>query len=230
MPMIPYFSKWTVWGTLVATVLAVAGCASVSVDQEGTSIPVPQMPQHIYVAGFGTGTGVWEVDRSGAQLADFQQNLQKMLQTGVVADLSDKLVSASATDESYKSLPPQNAWVITGEFIRVNQGSRFLRMAIGLGAGGTKVETSVHVYDLQHGYRDRPFLNFVTIGGSGAQPGMVESLGLIGAAVKGVAGSARGLTDDTARTGREITAEISEYMFVHRWIPKSEYIRPKILD
>lgn len=223
-------SKWTVRGAIFTMGLALVGCASISVDQEGTSEPVPQMPQTIYVAGFNTAPGAWEVDRSGAQLADFKQNLQLMLQTGVTADLNDKLVSASATDDSYKSLPPQNAWVITGEFVRVNQGSRFLRMVIGFGAGGTKVETQVHVYDLQKGYRGRPFLNFVTTGGSGAQPGMLESLGVIGLAVKGVAGSARGLTDDTARTSREITAEISEYMFVHHWIPKSKYIPPKVLD
>ncbi|MEI9999023.1 MAG: hypothetical protein WDO13_07570 [Verrucomicrobiota bacterium] len=59
---------------------------------------------------------------------------------------------------------------------------------------------------------------------------MLESLGVIGLAIKGVAGAARGLTSDTARTSREITAEISEYMFVHQWIPKSKYIQPKILD
>ncbi|MEI9999024.1 MAG: DUF4410 domain-containing protein [Verrucomicrobiota bacterium] len=152
--------------------MLLAACASVSVDQEGTSIPIPPnaeshlrgwLRHHRRRVGRSTGPG--------AELADFKHNLQTMLTTGVVTDLADKLgVQASPADDP-TSLPPQNAWVVTGEFVRVNQGSRFLRLVIGFGAGGTKVETNVHVYDLQQGYRKRPFLNFVTIGGSGAQPG-----------------------------------------------------------
>jgi len=47
--------------------------------------------------------------------------------------------------------------------------------------------------------------------------------------VKGVAGSAKGLTPDTARTSREITAQISEYMYRSGWITKDQYISPKTM-
>src|SRR5471030_520166 len=138
---------WVVGATLA---LALAGCASVSVKQ-GATYAVPQMPQQIYVEGFDTTQGEWNVDRQGPDLADFQQNLQTMLATGISTDLTNKLVPASITG-SAQALPPQNAWVIRGEFVRVNQGSRALRAVVGFGAGGTKLETVVHVYDLQNGY------------------------------------------------------------------------------
>ena len=100
----------------------------------------------------------------------------------------------------------------------MNQGSRALRAFVGFGAGRTKLETIVHVYDLQAGYSGMPFMSFTTSGGSGAMPGALASIGPIGAVVKGVAGAAKGLTQDTARTSREITAQLSEYMYRSGWI------------
>ena len=66
-------------------------------------------------------------------------------------------------------------WLIRGEFTRVNQGSRLLRSTIGFGAGGTKVETNVYVYDLSKS-STTPFLTFSTSGGSNAEPGAITGL------------------------------------------------------
>src|SRR5271170_6514048 len=98
------------WFTASALVLALSGCASVSVKQ-GTMYATAQMPQQIYVEGFNTTQGEWNVDRQGPDLADFQQNLQTMLATGMSTDITNKLVPASITS-SGQGLPPQNAWVI----------------------------------------------------------------------------------------------------------------------
>ncbi|MCE0521278.1 MAG: DUF4410 domain-containing protein [Methylacidiphilales bacterium] len=211
----------------LALVLSFVGCASVSVKQ-GATYAVPQMPQQIFVEGFDTTQGEWNVDRQGPDLADFQQNLQTMLATGTASDLTNKLAPASITS-SAQALPAQNAWVIRGEFVRVNQGSRALRAFVGFGAGRTTLQTVVHVYDLQAGYNGMPFMSFATTGGSGAMPGAVESIGPIGAVIKGVAGSAKGLTQDAARTSREITAQISEYMYKSGWITQAQYISPKTM-
>lgn len=216
--------KW-IGGAILA--LGFSGCASVSVDQ-GATYSVPQMPQHIYVESFDTTQGEWNVDRQGPALADFQQNLQKMMVAAISTDLTNKLVPASATS-SARALPPENAWVVRGEFVRVNQGSRALRALVGFGAGGTKLVTVVRVYDLQKGYGGMPFMSFSTTGGSGAMPGAFTSLTPVTAVVSGIAGSAKGLTQDTSRTAREITAEISEYMYRNGWISKAQYIPPKTL-
>jgi hypothetical protein len=36
-----------------------------------------------------------------------------------------------------------------------------------------------------------------------------------------------GLTEDTAQTAREITAELSDYMYRSGWISKDKWIEPK---
>jgi len=219
-------SKLGKWALGLGLAAALAGCASVSVKQ-GTDMAVPQMPQQIFVAGFDTTVGVWNVDPSNGDLGEFQQNLQNMLAAGIASDISDKLNVPTSQTSNPGMLSSQNAWLVTGEFIRVNQGSRALRAVVGFGAGGTKLETVVKIYDLQNGYSQRLFLTFTTEGGSGAMPGAIASGGPLGAAVKGAAGAAKGLTQDTSRTARMITAEISQYMYQNQFIPKSMVLQVK---
>lgn len=214
-------------------ILALASCASVSV-QKAAEQATPQMPQKIYVADFDIANGSFKVDRKGVELADFKQNLRAMMQAGSVADLSHRLIPAvPATKE--QSFQPENAWLIRGEFTKVNQGSRLLRGTIGFGAGGTKVETNVYVFDLNQN-SNTPFLTFSTTGGSNAEPGAVTGaatdpvVAAIGVVASGAGGVAHGLTEDTARTAREITAELSDYMYRSGWISKDKWIEPKKVD
>jgi hypothetical protein len=209
--------------------LGLTSCASVSVD-EGTSRDTQKMPEMIYVANFGTAGANFEVDRKGAELTEFKKNLQVMMNTGMVTDLTDRLVPAASETKSTRSRT-RNAWLVTGEFVTVKQGSRLLRGAVGFGAGGTKVETRVQVYDLSQS-SDTPFLTFSTTGGSGAEPGAVLALTTdpLQLAIGGVSGVAQGLSEDTARTAREITAELSDYMYKRGWISAGQRIEPKHLD
>ena len=219
--------------TGLVLLLALVSCASVSV-QKGTEVATPQMPQKIYVAWFDTTRGHYKVDRDGADLVKFKQNLQVMMQTGMVTDLSHRLIPAEATNQ-VQGFQPEQAWLIRGEFTKVNQGSRLLRGAIGFGAGGTKMETRVYVYDLNQS-KDTPFLTFATTGGSNAEPGAITSMATdpvelaIQMAASGAGGIAHGLTEDTARTTREITAELSDYMYRSGWISKDKWIEPKKLS
>jgi hypothetical protein len=178
---------------------------------------------------FNTDKANFNVDRTGAELADFKQNLQLMLKTAMVTDLTDRLIPAVAgTKADWSS--HKNAWIIEGDFVRVNQGSRLLRSAIGFGAGGTKVETRVRVYRL--GTNDgTPFLTFGTTGGSGAEPGAIIGMSTdpLQLAVGAVSGAAHGLSEDTKRTARMITAELSDYMYHHGWIGQDQWIEPKTL-
>ncbi len=213
--------------------MACVSCASVSV-QKDTEHAATQMPKKVYVAAFEVASGEFKVDREGAELAEFKHNLQAMMQAGLVTDLTHRLVAAVPTDQSH-GWAPENAWLIRGEFTRVDQGSRFLRAAIGFGAGGTKVETHVSVYDLNRS-AETPFLTFSTTGGSGAEPGAITAIATdpveiaVEVAAGGAGGLAHGLTEDTARTAREITAELSDYMYRSGWIAKDKWIEPKKLD
>ena len=207
-------------------VLALASCASVSVE-EGTEHATQKMPEIIYVADFSTSNADFEVDRTGSELAGFKKNLQLMLKTAIATDLTDRLVPASAVGKS-KQVGLKNAWLIRGDFTTVKQGSRLLRSAIGFGAGGTKFEARVEVYDLNSD-AVTPFLTFSTTGGSGSEPGAILALSTdpVELAVGGVSGAAHGLSEDASRTAREITAELSNYMHNRGWISDDQWIKPK---
>ena len=211
-------------------VLALVSCASVSVE-DGTERATQKMPEMIYVLDFGTAHSDFQVDRTGPELAEFKKNLQLMLKTAMVTDLTDRLAPAVPGTKSDWSRN-KNAWLVRGEFIKVCQGSRLLRGAIGFGAGRTVMDTRVSVYDLAQS-ADVPFLTFSTLGGSGAEPGAVTAIATdpaeiaVQIAVGGVSGVAHGLTEDTKRTAREITAEFSNYMYQRGWIPESQWIKPK---
>ena len=213
-------------GALLVLSLALTSCASVSVE-DGTEHATQKMPEIVYVLPFSTVHGDFNVDRSGTDLTEFKQNLQLMMKTAIVTDLTDRLVPAAAGTQADESRQ-RNAWLVRGQFTTVNQGSRLLRSAIGFGAGGTKVETRVQVYDLATN-TGVPFLTFSTTGGSGAEPGAILALSTdpLQLAVGAVSGVAHGLSEDTKRTARMITAQFSDYMYRHGWIQKDKWIKPK---
>jgi Domain of unknown function (DUF4410) len=218
-------------GLVLALAMALSGCASISV-QPGTEVDTKKAPEKVYVELFDTSKGEFNVDRDGAELAEFKTNLQQMMLVGTTVDLTKRLIPASAIHGDLEK-PHQHAWLIRGEFVRVNQGSRLLRGAIGFGAGGTKLETNVFVYDLSDGLK-QPFLTFSTTGGSNAEPGAITAIAtdpltiIVEAAASSGGGIAHGLTEDTARTAREITAELSDYMYHHGWITEDQWVKPKL--
>jgi hypothetical protein len=218
---------------LVAVVLGLSSCASVSV-QPGTEYATQTPPEKIYFESFDTSKGDFKVDRDGVELAAFKQNLQIMMTTAGVTDTSHRLIPAKIFAQNYPP-PLQHAWLVRGEFTKAYQGSRLLRATIGFGAGGTKMETKVSVYDLSSP-SPQPFLTFTTTGGSNAEPGAITGLAtdpvtlVVGTALSAVSGVAHGLTEDTERTAREITAELSDYMYRQGWISKDKWIKPKSAD
>jgi hypothetical protein len=210
----------------VALALGLVSCASVSVE-EGTSRATQKMPEIIYVADFKTANAEFDVDRTGNALAEFKANLQLMLKTAMAADLTDRLIPAVGVGKTKQS-GLRNGWLVRGEFATVKQGSRLLRGAIGFGAGATKVETRVQVYDLAEN-SSVPFLTFSTTGGSNSEPGAILAFTTdpVELAIGGVTGVAHGLSEDTKRTAREITAELSDYMYKRGWIREDQWIKPK---
>ncbi len=117
--------------------LVLTGCASISV-QPGESASTEQAPQKVYVENFDTTQGDFRVDRDGAELAEFKTGLQAMMSRGISYDLTKRLIPATWVVD-HSRFPHQAAWLIEGEFVRVEQGSRLLRGAIGFGLGGTKL-------------------------------------------------------------------------------------------
>lgn len=187
---------------------SLAGCASVGVRNPQEATGNPKLPRQILIADFDTSKNVFHVNQTDAELGVLQQKTTNVLANYLVSDLSKSLMPAARQNGSRPARA--DAWLITGEFVRVNGGSRELRGLIGLGLGGTKMETVVRVYDLSRSSKE-PLLQFETSGGSNAEPGALVS-GLFGALPNALRNAgARGITDDTARTAREITAMVANY-------------------
>ncbi|MBX7157831.1 MAG: DUF4410 domain-containing protein [Verrucomicrobiae bacterium] len=194
--------------------LLLTGCASVSVKepkQPKNIITLPtQKPDQIYVEPFSTKDAQFNVDREGAELATFKKDTACMLQDKLIKRLTE-LAPARAVSGQL----PQTGWLIRGQFIRVNQGSRALRGIIGCGLGATKMETCVQVYDLSQS-TTIPFLIFKTTGGSNAEPGAVLGAGppdwiTLGLVVAGTWNVVHGISEDAWRTAREIRNYLVTY-------------------
>jgi len=210
----------------VGLLWGLVGCASVGVRNPAQAAANPKLPKQIFVADFDTSKGTFHVSRTGDELVTLRQKTAKVLADYLVADLSKSIVPAARQNGSRKIRG--DAWLITGEFVRVNGGSRALRGLIGAGAGGTKMETIVRVYDLSHLSKE-PVLQFETSGGSNAEPGAVLG-GMFGALPNALRNAgARGVTDDTARTAREITAMVADYYAKNGGQLSGRSMKPKIL-
>jgi hypothetical protein len=194
---------------------------------QNTDSAKPQSkPARIYVEPFDVArTDVKEHPmrkNPGALRSEAQDLVAKYL----VQELSKHV--APATLIARGSRPARAGWLVSGEFTRLNEGSRFMRMAVGLGMGGTKMETRVAVRNLPA--KNRPFLEFTTTGGSGASPGAATNPIPFSSAPTALLASKSGITDDADRTARMITAEIAQYAASRGWIsaesvPKTKHAK-----
>jgi len=199
--------------------LFLCSCASVSVTGENASSSKRvQRPAKVYVADFDTkGTAVKIAGSESKDPETFKTKVAGLLTKYLVKGITDHVAPAEPTTRTTGL--PRKGWLVTGEFLRINTGSRFLRAGIGLGSGGTKMETRVMVTDLSTGQQ---FLAFKTTGGSNAMPGLMECTGPGNAAFIILSQSMMGVTDDAARTSRMITGELNSYMIDHNWLPKDK--------
>jgi len=200
------------------TLALLSSCASVSVKGEKRSAKQPtQKPAKIYVADFGTQQGAYKIQgEPGKNPEAFKKKTAETLANYLVKGV-DKHVAPAVRTASVAGLP-KTGWLVAGEFVRVNTGSRVLRAGVGLGVGGTKMETRVLVFDLASG--TEPFLTFETTGGSNAMPGLLTNPGT-SAAISMTTQAMMGVTDDAARTSRMITGALNTYLIDRGWLEKS---------
>jgi len=102
-----------------------------------------------------------------------------------------------------------NNLVITGRLIDVDEGNSLNRVAIGLGAGESTLDTEVHVYRVSHGERAE-VLAFTTHADSGRMPGLAESMPL-GVFLIGPI-TVLSTVKDTVLTGQKIYSTQMEYL------------------
>ncbi len=214
----------------------VCSCASVSIRKVDvlTAHPPSQTPSQIFVKPPTFYEPGLRVDRSGPRLDTFKHELQERYTRSLVRRLTKYVAPAQAVAET-APLPRGNNWLVTSRFDRVNQGSRLLRSVIGFGAGGTKLEMSVVIYDLSW-KPPKPILLIQTTGGSNAPPGAIGTATYFVTGVTALfsvgnlfEGTRSGLTFDTLRTTREITAALSEYLVERGALPPGKGLRARRL-
>lgn len=204
--------------------LVFSACASVTVKEVDASRgrKPTAAPKVYYVVPFST---------AGAQIGENPNRKypgrlgsegQKLLADAMVADLSKSLGPARLV--STPAQAGREGWLVTGDFTRLNEGNRYLRMLIGLGAGGTKMETRVRVINLPAS--NPPFLTFNTTGGSGAALGAVTNPGYSSPATA-LMNARMGVTDDAERTARMITAAIADYQVQRGWLAPGKVRKAK---
>jgi hypothetical protein len=205
--------------------LAFSACASVTVkDVDSSQGRKPTAaPKAYYVVPFSlAGANVKEhpMRKNPGQLAN---EVQSLIANSLVSEISSTLGPAKLV--SSPTAAGRNGWLVTGDITRINEGSRILRMAIGLGAGGTKVETRVRVTNLPSS--NQPFLSFNTTGGSGAEPGAATNPIPFSSAPTALLAMKNGITDDANRTGRMINAAIADYQVQRGWLAPEKVKKPK---
>lgn len=203
----------------IGLALVAASCASVSVDNLrhfDTTAPLPT-PKEILIVPFLLPDEALRVDRQGEELRGFKEHLQSHF-SGELAKRLGKHIAPARIIPDPASAPRGDYLLVTGKFITVHQGSRLLRSTVGLGAGASKMETIISVYDLS-GESTEPVLRFETTGGSNISQGiggvaMAPFTGpmALTSLFNVVEGARSGVTFDATRTSREITATISQHL------------------
>jgi hypothetical protein len=182
---------------LVAVSIITAGCAKTNISHihEESSI-ILSKPTRILIQDFSlasdsvqTGTGVFAKIKS-VVTDESAESAKQELSSEVIEALNEELVAKVialgfiANRAERNQQPAQNEIVITGKFLKIDEGNATKRNLIGLGAGQSSLDADVAVFAGTHaGVKE--ILNFSAHADSGNMPG---------AAVMGPAGAAAGAT------------------------------------
>jgi hypothetical protein len=220
------------------------GCASTKATttmQYNGSLP---RPMHIIVYQFATSPDEVQLDRSPTAVA--QWKLSGTSSTQERADVAHAVAKTLATKLVAKiqalGLPAELGYgppsvgagpvlVIDGQFIAIDEGTRALRMVIGLGAGHSTVRTAVQVTEMYPEGR-RLVDQFEVDARSGYKPGAAETMGagaaagtLATAAAVTAAGSVASeafganVDADSERTASKIAKLLATFFAEEGWIP-----------
>lgn len=153
---------------LVCTVATLtAGCAGAKVTNERKSAVAAAPPDVIYVGAIDLGASVARPGAGGPtgrplllpplpppplpslrpqRPAGDVEALQETLADELVRDLNEAGTPARRLDPAAPR--PTRGWLVTGEFLQLDEGNRLRRAVIGFGAGGSEAKRHVVVADL----------------------------------------------------------------------------------
>ena len=198
-------------------VVAALGCASAKVEQQSDVAPVSNArPSQIFVYPFAVDPSDVTLNQSffqktyrsmsgkneGAEQSQIAHQTAQTICVQVAADLTQKNITATCIQ---RGVAPNGSDVLVmdGEFTDISEGNRLRRMVVGLGAGASKVNAVVQVYQKTDG-GSHELIDFSTTADSGYMPGAGitgPAGGATAAATLGVNLAAGGVKNYTSSTG-----------------------------
>ncbi len=168
------------------------------------------------------------LNRVRMRVSGAQEDDKTKLAHKIVDEFSDSLIKdlqktgLAVSKGVAGELPPDNSLAVQGDFLLIDEGNRTRRMAIGLGAGASKVVTHVECY-LKQPDRNVMLSEFKATSKSSRKPGAAETMG-VGAApeaaatVSGVTEVKQGAEGDTKRMAKAVAKEIMKAMKAQNWV------------
>jgi hypothetical protein len=165
-----------------------------------------------------------EDDASSPKVSAVERRSAQSLQSDLLDALGLVGIRASRAIQYDHGIP--NSLLLSGQFIKIDQGSQLKRIAIGLGAGASYLETQAQLRDLSQP-QSAPILSFATEGDSGIKPGVMVAGpagaamtggGVAGAAVSGARAMKTGTPEDISHTATQIAAYVKSYYEKQGWV------------
>ena len=194
----------------------------------------PAKPSVLHVRNFTVPGGVEFDVAAPPDSGSIEDRVAGFVADGITSN-AEKWV-APPSKLANRAAIPANGLLVEGKFTRVRQGSRGLRLVVGFGAGRSRMDTTVRVYNLEKSAED-PWLIFKTSGGSNVEPGLVGAVvpgpltvPAMAAMAGGVASTvvSRGMTgvsNDGRRTGKVIAAAVHDYLVKHGVVERKARVK-----
>ena len=218
----------------VALFAMLAGCAKVSVTPRGVEQTnpalvadaleaAPSAPAQVAVRDFTfnpssvkengsplhRGTDLFRHSSADERRVAIARDAAATLSTQTAKRLAKTGVAAVRIPGDSDAPVYNNSLLVTGRLIDVDEGNRFTRIALGFGAGESRLDTEVHVYRVVEGEKAE-VLAFTTHADSGRMPGLLPSMG-VGQLVLGPI-TALTMVEDAASSGQKIYSSQMEYL------------------
>jgi hypothetical protein len=245
---------------LLVLAAILSGCAQVSVTPQPAQQPNPSLaaqaikaepilPARVAVRDFTFNSSSVSENASplhrGADLFRSSSAEERRIEIGRGA--ATRLSAQAAKRLSKMGLPAvrvppdsdmplyDNILLVTGRLKQVDEGNRFTRIALGLGAGESRLTTEVHVFRVIHGERAE-VRSFTTHADSGKMPGVLPSMGIgelvlgpinLITAIKDAASSGQQIYSSqieylAGKTADQVADYLSQYSADEGWIPRNQ--------
>ncbi len=229
----------------------VAGC-STRVQSTGTyvapmqdaAVPLPR-PRKVLVADFSADWNSVQLEQgiatrlqrqmSGADPTAEQQRTSLEVQQAVSEALVENLrkMGLPAERAAEGAMPGGTDLVIRGQIVRINEGNRTRRLAVGFGAGKSDVQAQVQVYYLRPDAPPQLLQTYDADANSGRRPGLAMGGAMAagsGSVAPVVIGGALGIHGETKkagvagegeRLGDRVAYNLAQFFVQQGWIPQS---------